>query len=44
MLTSYDLFLAKKRHLTGAILDETEILECKEAVVNKVKSQKDGKA
>ena len=39
MLTGYDLFLAKKI-LMGDILNKTEILEYKEAVVNKEKCQK----
>ena len=43
MLTSYDSPFAKKGYLMSMISNKTGMLECKEAIANKEKAQKDGK-
>ena len=44
MLTSYDSFLAKKVYLVGSILKETKLLDYKENITKKKKSQNKSRA
>ena len=44
MCICYDSLVANNGCLIDAILKGSEILQCKEAIFNKEKSQKDGKA
>ena len=41
--SNHDLLLAKEGYLSGTILNEKEIIKCKEAIANKEKSKKNGK-